>query len=75
MKTSVPVKKALKCSFTDPETVIVPTVKAPASHPPGLPWSLGVFICIKCTGIHRSLGTISESESVDLDTWKEEHLR
>lgn len=37
---------------------------------------MGVFICIRCAGIHRSLGThISKVKSVDLDTWKEEHLR
>ncbi len=30
----------------------------------------------KCAGVHRSLGThISKVKSVDLDTWKEEHLK
>ena len=30
----------------------------------------GVFLCIRCSGIHRSMGThISKVKSVDLDVW------
>lgn len=39
-------------------------------------WNLGVFVCIRCSGIHRSMGThISRVKSVDLDSWTDEQLQ
>ncbi|XP_014557974.1 hypothetical protein COCVIDRAFT_36599 [Bipolaris victoriae FI3] len=44
-------------------------------HPRWASWNLGVFICIRCSGIHRGMGThISRVKSVDLDTWTDEQL-
>ena len=32
--------------------------------------NIGVFVCIRCSGTHRSMGThISKVRSVDLDSW------
>ncbi|KAH3674982.1 hypothetical protein WICPIJ_009368 [Wickerhamomyces pijperi] len=44
-----------------------------ATHPRWASWNLGIFICIRCSGIHRSMGThISRVKSVDLDSWTNE---
>ncbi|TFY63464.1 hypothetical protein EVJ58_g3237 [Rhodofomes roseus] len=38
-------------------------------------WNVGVFLCIRCSGIHRSMGThISKVKSVDLDVWTPEQM-
>ncbi|KAG6849468.1 hypothetical protein H0H93_008195 [Arthromyces matolae] len=38
-------------------------------------WNIGVFLCIRCSGIHRGMGThISKVKSVDLDTWTPEQM-
>lgn len=38
-------------------------------------WNLGVFLCIRCAGLHRNLGThISRVKSVNLDKWTDEQV-
>jgi stromal membrane-associated protein len=39
-------------------------------------WNLGIFVCIQCSGIHRSIGThISKVKSCDLDTWTPDQVQ
>ncbi|KAK9457163.1 hypothetical protein V1511DRAFT_508606 [Dipodascopsis uninucleata] len=46
------------------------------AYPRWASWNLGIFICIRCSGIHRSMGThISRVKSVDLDSWTDEQLQ
>jgi hypothetical protein len=38
-------------------------------------WNIGVFLCIRCGGLHRSLGThISKVKSVTLDKWTDDQI-
>ena len=46
-----------------------------AKGPRWASWNLGVFICIRCAGIHRNLGVhISRVKSVNLDQWTAEQI-
>ncbi|KAL6045450.1 ARF GAP with effector function(s) [Balamuthia mandrillaris] len=46
-----------------------------AKGPRWASWSLGIFICINCAGIHRSLGThITKVKSATLDKWTDEQI-
>lgn len=46
-----------------------------SAHPRWASWNLGCFICIRCSGIHRSMGVhISKVKSVDLDAWTDEQV-
>lgn len=41
---------------------------------PGPDWAsytLGVFICLSCSGIHRNIPQVSKVKSVRLDTWEQ----
>ncbi|CAG8457914.1 8825_t:CDS:2 [Funneliformis mosseae] len=61
--------KILKACLEQPEN------KYCADYPRWASWNLGIFVCITCSGTHRSMGThISRVKSVDLDTWTPEQV-
>ncbi|XP_024152458.1 stromal membrane-associated protein 1 isoform X3 [Oryzias melastigma] len=47
-----------------------------AKGPRWASWNLGVFMCIRCAGIHRNLGVhISRVKSVNLDQWTPDQIQ
>ncbi|XP_043915901.1 stromal membrane-associated protein 2 isoform X1 [Protopterus annectens] len=47
-----------------------------AKGPRWASWNIGVFVCIRCAGIHRNLGVhISRVKSVNLDQWTEDQIQ
>lgn len=50
-------------------------VDCDAKGPRWSSWNIGVFLCIRCAGIHRNLGVhISRVKSVNLDAWTPDHV-
>ncbi|KAK2189973.1 hypothetical protein NP493_92g04023 [Ridgeia piscesae] len=50
-------------------------VDCDAKGPRWASWNLGIFLCIRCAGIHRNLGVhISKVKSVNLDSWTSEQI-
>ena len=46
-----------------------------ARNPRWASWNLGIFLCIRCAGIHRNLGVhISRVKSIGLDSWTDEQV-
>lgn len=73
-ETSPQNKQVLKRLLADPGNKTCADCKT-ATHPRWASWNLGIFLCIRCSGVHRSLGThISKVRSVDLDSWTDMHL-
>lgn len=57
------------------ETVLGSVCVAVILGPRWASWNLGVFVCIRCAGIHRNLGVhISRVKSVNLDSWTPEQI-
>ena len=46
-----------------------------AKGPRWASWNIGIFVCIRCAGIHRKLGVhISKVKSINLDSWTPEQV-
>ncbi|EFX68574.1 hypothetical protein DAPPUDRAFT_62980, partial [Daphnia pulex] len=51
-------------------------VDCDAKGPRWASWNLGIFLCIRCAGLHRNLGVhISRVKSVNLDSWTPEQVQ
>ncbi|KAI3419177.1 hypothetical protein GPALN_006930 [Globodera pallida] len=47
-----------------------------AKQPRWASWNLGVFLCIRCAGLHRNLGVhVSKVKSVTLDSWTPDQIQ
>ncbi|KAL6301027.1 hypothetical protein BKA93DRAFT_739387 [Sparassis latifolia] len=65
--------KTLRELLKKPENKVCADCKR--NDPRWASWNIGVFLCIRCSGIHRSMGThISKVKSVDLDVWTPEQM-
>lgn len=38
-------------------------------------YTLGIFVCLNCSGIHRNLPAVSRVKSIRLDHWEEALLQ
>ncbi|KAK9238187.1 putative GTPase activating protein for Arf-domain-containing protein [Lipomyces kononenkoae] len=79
-------RKQEKAAFERSQSILKALLKEPGNkfcsdckknaYPRWASWNIGVFICIRCSGIHRSMGThISRVKSIDLDSWTNEQLQ
>ncbi|ORY92377.1 hypothetical protein BCR43DRAFT_445754 [Syncephalastrum racemosum] len=47
----------------------------PTKNPRWASYSLGVFLCVRCAGLHRKMGThISRVKSISMDQWTPEQI-
>lgn len=68
-----PTKKRLKDLLMQKDNLVCADCRTP--DPKWASVNIGVFLCLKCCGVHRSLGThISKVLSVTLDEWSKEQV-
>ncbi|KAJ0239404.1 C2 domain-containing protein [Hirschfeldia incana] len=66
-------KRRIRDLLSQPDNLVCADCSAP--DPKWASANIGVFICLKCCGVHRSLGThISKVLSVTLDEWSDDDV-
>ncbi|EJW83040.1 hypothetical protein WUBG_06048 [Wuchereria bancrofti] len=84
----MPLKSRIDAKRTEPErlqAIVVDLLReeenkycadCEAKQPRWASWNLGVFLCIRCAGIHRNLGVhLTKVKSVNLDSWTPEQVQ
>lgn len=82
MASSTPISKA---TAERHQRILLELLKQPGNevcadcrtrNPRWASWNLGIFICVKCAGIHRKLGThITKVKSLTMDSWTKEQVQ
>ena len=58
------------------QQIVALTLSCSRAGPRWASANLGIFVCIRCSGIHRNLGVhISFVRSVSLDEWQTKHVK
>lgn len=55
--------------YTHPHTHIISSSVSLLTEPDWASYTLGIFVCLNCSGIHRNLPDISKVKSIRLDIW------
>lgn len=58
-------------SFDTASTCVKVVMSSLLADPDWASYTLGVFVCLNCSGIHRNLPAVSKVKSIRLDRWED----